>query len=72
MPGFFAAEAVQQHHQGHEQPRHQADEAVIMRQIAKAGAMLTADPVEVDPASLLQILENGGTPGKMEKSALKT
>src|SRR3954452_16833535 len=37
--GLFAAEAVQQHHQGHKQPRHQADEAVIVRQIAKAGAL---------------------------------
>lgn len=50
---LFAAEAVQQHHQGHEQPRHQADEAVIMGQIAKAGAMLTADAVEVEGLEIL-------------------
>jgi hypothetical protein len=45
---------VQQHHQRCEQPRHQADEAVIVRQIAKAGAMLLADPVAV---KCLEVLE---------------
>jgi hypothetical protein len=43
---WLAAEAVQQDHQGDKQPRHQADEPVVMRQIAKAGTMLTADPIE--------------------------
>jgi hypothetical protein len=51
--GLFAAEAVQQHHQRDEQPRHQADEAVIVRQIAKAAAMLIADPVEVERLEIL-------------------
>src|SRR4051812_33886266 len=41
------APAVQQDHQGCEQPRHQADETVVMRKIAKAGAILLADPVAV-------------------------
>ncbi len=50
---MLAAEAVQPHHQGHEQPRHQADEAVIVRQIAKAGAMLNADPQEVEGLEIL-------------------
>jgi len=44
---------VQQHHQGHKPPRHQADEAVIVRQIAKAGAMLTADAVEGERLEIL-------------------
>jgi len=47
--GLLAAEAAQQHHQRDEQPRHQADGAIIMRQVAKAGTMLLADPVEVEP-----------------------
>jgi hypothetical protein len=51
--GFLAAEAVQQHHQGGEQPRHQADEAIVVRQIAKAGAMLAADAVEVERLEIL-------------------
>jgi hypothetical protein len=50
---LLAAEAVQQHHQRGKQPRHQADEAIIMRQIAKAGAMLNADPVEVEGLEIL-------------------
>jgi hypothetical protein len=51
--GLLAAEAVQQHHQGDEQPRHQADEAVIMRQVAKAGAILMADPMEGERLEIL-------------------
>ena len=51
--GLLAAEAVQQHHQRGEQPRHQADETVVMRQIAKAGAMLMADPIEVKHLEIL-------------------
>jgi hypothetical protein len=50
---LLAAEAVQQHHQGDEQARHQADEPVIMRQITKAGAILAADPVEVERLEIL-------------------
>jgi hypothetical protein len=50
---LLAAEAVQQHHQGDEQARHPADEAVIMRQITKAGAILAADPVEVERLEIL-------------------
>ena len=50
---LLAAEAVQQHHQGDEQARHQADEAVVMRQITKAGAMLNADAVEVERLEIL-------------------
>jgi len=51
--GLLAAEAVQQHHQRCEQPRHQADETVVMRQIAKAGTMLMANPVEVEHLEIL-------------------
>jgi len=51
--GLLAAEAVQRHHQMDEQPRHQADEAVIMRQSATAGAMLAADPVEGEHLEML-------------------
>jgi hypothetical protein len=51
--GRLAAEAVQQHHQGCEQPRHQADEPIIVRQVAKAGAVLMADPVEVECLEVL-------------------
>jgi hypothetical protein len=42
--GLLAAEAVQQHHQRDKQSRHQADETIIMRQSAKAGAMLMTTP----------------------------
>ena len=49
----LAAEAVQQHHQRGEQPRHQADKTVIVRQIAKAGAILLADPVAVECLEVL-------------------
>jgi hypothetical protein len=52
--GRLTTEAVQQHHQGDEQPRHQADKAVIVRQIAKAGAMLLADPVAVERLEVLE------------------
>jgi hypothetical protein len=45
---------VQQNHQRREQSRHQADEAVIMRQIAKAGTILLADPVEVEHLEMLE------------------
>src|SRR3954454_7247411 len=51
--GLLAVEAVQQHHQRGEQPRHQADEAILMRQVAKAGAMLAADPVEIEHLEML-------------------
>jgi hypothetical protein len=44
---------VQQHHQRDEQPRHQADKAVIVRQSAKAGAMLVADPIAVEGLEML-------------------
>src|SRR3954449_8657262 len=50
---LLTAEAVQQHHQGDEQARHQADEAVVMRQITKAGAMLNADAQEVERLEIL-------------------
>ena len=51
--GLRADRAVQQPHQGHEQPRHQADEPVIVRQIGKAGTMLMADAVEVERLEML-------------------
>ena len=62
---LFAAEAVQQHHQGDEQPRHQADKAIIMRQIANAGAMLNADPVEINRVHF----ENRGSVGPQSGKA---
>jgi hypothetical protein len=51
---LFAAQAVQQDHQWCEQARHQADETIIMRQIAKAGAMLMTDPVMVEHLEMLE------------------
>src|SRR4051794_10041724 len=36
---------MQQDHQRREQPRHQADETVVMGKLTKAGAMLLADPI---------------------------
>jgi hypothetical protein len=52
--GLLTTEAVQQHHQRDKQPRHQADEAVIMGQIAKATAMLMANPVDVERFEMLE------------------
>ena len=46
--GLLAAEAVQQHREGNKQPGHQADEPVIVRQLVKTGAILTAHAVEVE------------------------
>lgn len=51
---LLAAEAVQQHHQRDEQPRHETDKAIIVRQIAKTGAKLLADPVEVERLEMLE------------------
>jgi hypothetical protein len=45
---------MQQDHQRREQPRHQADEAVIMRQIGKAGAILLPDPVAVERLEMFE------------------
>src|SRR4051795_2239231 len=39
---------MQQDHQRREQPRHQADETVVMGKLTKAGAMLLADPIMVE------------------------
>src|SRR3954452_16171755 len=51
--GLLAAEAVQQHREGDKQPGHQADEPVIVRQLVTAGAILTADAVEVEHLEVL-------------------
>jgi hypothetical protein len=47
--GRLATKAVQQDPQRDEQPRHPADEAIVVRQVAEAGAVLLADPVVVEP-----------------------
>jgi hypothetical protein len=52
--GLLATQAMQQNHQRREQSRHQADEAVIMRKIAKAGTILLADPVVVKHLEMLE------------------
>jgi hypothetical protein len=52
--GVLAAQTVQQHHQRCEQPRHQADETVIMRDVAKAGAILLADAIVVKHLEMLE------------------
>ena len=44
---------MQQHREGNKQPGHQADEPVIVRQLVKAGAILTADAVEVEHLEVL-------------------
>ena len=49
----LAAQAVQQHHQRREQTRHQADETVIMRQIAKAVAIMIPHPAKVKRLEML-------------------
>ncbi len=45
---------MQQDHQGCEQPRHQTDEAIIMRQIAKTVPIPLADPVVVERLKMLE------------------
>lgn len=44
---------MQQDHQRCEQPRHQADKPVIVRQLVKAGAILTADAIEIEHLEVL-------------------
>ena len=51
---LLAAQAVQQDHQRRKQTRHQTDEAIIMRDIAKAGTILLADPVVVEHFEILE------------------
>src|ERR687895_908739 len=45
---------MQQDHQRREQPRHQADETVVMWKLTKAGAMLLADPIMVEHLEMLE------------------
>jgi hypothetical protein len=45
---------VQQDHQRCEQTRHQTDEAVIMRDRAKAVPILLPDPIEVERLEMLE------------------
>src|SRR3954447_15851985 len=45
---------MQQDHQRREQPRHQADETVVMGKLTKAGAMLLADPIMVEHLGMLE------------------
>jgi hypothetical protein len=45
---------MQQDHQRREQPRHQADETVVMGKLTKAGAMLLADPIMVEHLEMLE------------------
>src|SRR4051794_20955453 len=52
--GLRAAQAMQQDHQRREQPRHQADETVVMGKLTKAGAMLLADPIMVVHLEVLE------------------
>ena len=51
--GLLAAEAVQQHHEGNKQPGIRLTKPVIVRQLVKAGAILTADAVEVEHLKFL-------------------
>src|SRR4051794_4495092 len=45
---------MQQDHQRREQPRHQADETVVMGKLTKAGAMLLADPILAEHLEMLE------------------
>src|SRR3954467_6070113 len=45
---------MQQDHQRREQPRHQADETIVMWKLTKAGAMLLADPIMVEHLEMLE------------------